>query len=125
MLNSNTILGNQLDFDGGDFFRPKFISRPKINEGDTLLQGRYGNFINFSSNVNVLEDSKNIISKKLAGGSIKIVDITFDSAWAERYGEGRYNIYVIPNNNKYVRLWKSIPSSKCVPEYELEIEPQL
>tara|TARA_R100001079_G_scaffold62434_1_gene32262 strand:- start:5277 stop:6695 length:1419 start_codon:yes stop_codon:yes gene_type:complete len=74
MNDDGTIAGNQLDFDGGDFFRPKFISRPKINEGDTLLQGRYGNFINFSSNVNVLEDSKNIISKKLAGGSIKIVN---------------------------------------------------
>jgi hypothetical protein len=61
----------------------------------------------------------------IAGGSIQIVDINFDSGWAEHYGEGRYNIYVIPNNTKFVRLWKSIPSNKCVPEYELSIEPQL
>ena len=61
----------------------------------------------------------------IAGGTIKIVDITFDSEYAEHFGEGRYNIYVIPNNNKYVRLWKSIPSNKCVPEYELGIEKQI
>ena len=61
----------------------------------------------------------------IAGGSIQIVDIVFDSAYAEHFGEGRYNIYVIPNKDKYVRLWKSIPSDKCVPEYELEIEPQI
>tara|TARA_R100000664_G_C2749090_1_gene136486 strand:- start:486 stop:752 length:267 start_codon:yes stop_codon:yes gene_type:complete len=58
----------------------------------------------------------------IAGGAIKIVDITFDGMYAEAFGEGRYNIYVIPNNEKFVRLWKSIPSNKCVPEYELELE---
>ena len=61
----------------------------------------------------------------IAKGAIQIIDITFDAAYAEHFGEGRYNIYVIPNNEKYVRLWKSIPSSKCVPEYDLELEPQI
>tara|TARA_Y100000592_G_C5438392_1_gene301995 strand:+ start:821 stop:1090 length:270 start_codon:yes stop_codon:yes gene_type:complete len=61
----------------------------------------------------------------IANGTIQVVDITFDSAYAEHFGEGRYNVYVIPNKESYVRLWKSIPSNKCVPEYELSIEPQL
>ena len=61
----------------------------------------------------------------IANGAIKVVDITFDAAYAQHFGEGRYNIYVIPNNENYVRLWKSIPSSKCVPEYDLSLEPQL
>tara|TARA_R100000353_G_C6365601_1_gene157474 strand:+ start:88 stop:351 length:264 start_codon:yes stop_codon:yes gene_type:complete len=58
----------------------------------------------------------------IASGAIQIIDITFDSQYAEQFGEGRYNIYVIPNKEKFVRLWKSIPSNKCVPEYELELE---
>mgnify|MGYP003654851174 CR=1 FL=1 len=61
----------------------------------------------------------------IAKGLIQIVDITFDVDYAQHFGEGRYNIYVIPNRDKFVRLWKSIPSNKCVPEYQLEIEPQL
>ena len=66
-----------------------------------------------------------IKGQSIAGGAIKVVDITFDAMYAEHFGEGRYNIYVIPNSENYVRLWKSIPSNKCVPEYDLSLEPQL
>lgn len=63
-----------------------------------------------------------LTGQTIAKGAIKIVDITFDKAYSEHYGEARYNIYVKPSNGEYVRLWKSIPASKCVPEYELGIE---
>ena len=59
---------------------------------------------------------------KIAKGAIEIMDITFDKAYSEHYGEARYNIYVKPNDLDFVRLWKSIPGSNCVPEYELGIE---
>jgi|TARA_R110000744_G_scaffold42427_7_gene95792 hypothetical protein len=61
----------------------------------------------------------------IAKGALHIVDITFDKAYSEHYNEVRYNIYVVPRGEKYTRLWKSIPGSKCVPEYELGIEKQI
>ena len=61
----------------------------------------------------------------IAKGALQIVDITFDKAYSVHFQEPRYNIYVVPSGEKYTRLWKSIPSNKCVPEYELEVEPQI
>lgn len=61
----------------------------------------------------------------IAKGALQIVDITFDKAYSEHFKEARYNIYVVPNGEKYTRLWKSIPGNKCVPEYELGIEKQI
>ena len=58
----------------------------------------------------------------IAKGALHIIDITFDKAYSEHYNEVRYNIYVVPRDENYTRLWKSIPGNKCVPEYELGIE---
>jgi len=73
-IREDSLTEKQVNFSGGDFFQPKFINKPRILEGDTLIQGRYGSFINFSSNINSFEKRNTKISPKQVGGSVKIVN---------------------------------------------------
>ena len=63
-----------------------------------------------------------VVGKDMAGGNITIADIVFDQEYAMAFGEPRYNIYVIDNNESVTRMWQSVPASKCVPEYDLSIQ---
>lgn len=68
------------------------------------------------------KDITYVVGKDMAGGSITIADVVFDSEYAREYGEPRYNIYVFNNKENTTRIWKSVPANKCVPEYDLSIE---
>ena len=61
-FNESTISDNLTsDFSQGSYFRDLRPVRPDINEGDTLIQGRFGNYINLTSAQNVgVEDSSTI-----------------------------------------------------------------
>tara|TARA_R110002012_G_scaffold28141_1_gene89054 strand:- start:501 stop:761 length:261 start_codon:yes stop_codon:yes gene_type:complete len=65
-----------------------------------------------------------VVGKDMAGGSITIADIVFDSEYARAFEEPRYNIYVYNNKENTTRMWKSVPANKCVPEYDLSIKTQ-
>ena len=61
-FNESTISDNLTsDFSQGSYFRDLRPVRPDINEGDTLIQGRFGNYINLSSAQQLgVEDSSTI-----------------------------------------------------------------
>jgi len=70
-------------------------------------------------------DISYVVGKDMAGGSITVADIVFDQEYAREFNEPRYNIYVIDNNQNVTRMWKSVPASKCVPEYDLKIQTEI